>query len=415
MDATNTSVTRRGVLGGAATAALLAMGKGVMGAEAKPAPAVPPKRERKIKVGLIGCGSRGGWLADLFLKHGGYEFVALADYFDAHVQALGDKLKVDKARRFSGLGGYKKLLETDCEVAMVLNVPYFYPQHGADAVAAGKHVYMAKPVAVDVPGTLLVGESAKKATAKNLCFLVDYQLPHDPACNEVCKRVQGGALGKMVHLISFGIAWHAWPDPPIGKTIEDRLKGQIWLSDTALSGDTIVSYDIHIIDGLMWVLGQRPVRASGFSRTCREKVHGDRTDSAAVVYEFADGTVWTHFTQSIDNNIDITTLSASLCGMKATAHLQYGGKNYVRTGDKNQHYSGTCGPLFEQGAVRNIADLYDNILNGKFDNLTAQRAVDGHLACILGREAAARKCVLTMDELIKENKRIEANLEGLKG
>ncbi len=37
---------------------------------------------RKIKLGLIGCGGRGPWLAGLFRQHGGYELHAVADYFE---------------------------------------------------------------------------------------------------------------------------------------------------------------------------------------------------------------------------------------------------------------------------------------------------------------------------------------------
>ena len=33
----------------------------------------------KIRLGLIGCGGRGAWIAKLFQKHGGYEISAVAD------------------------------------------------------------------------------------------------------------------------------------------------------------------------------------------------------------------------------------------------------------------------------------------------------------------------------------------------
>ena len=36
---------------------------------------------RKISVGLVGCGSRGAWIGGLFKEHGGYEVTACADYF----------------------------------------------------------------------------------------------------------------------------------------------------------------------------------------------------------------------------------------------------------------------------------------------------------------------------------------------
>ena len=35
----------------------------------------------KVKLALFGCGGRGSWIADLFAKDGGYQFVATADYF----------------------------------------------------------------------------------------------------------------------------------------------------------------------------------------------------------------------------------------------------------------------------------------------------------------------------------------------
>ena len=410
-DRNESTISRRGLLGSAAALATSASMLGGLKVLAADAPK-PAATQRKIKLGLVGCGGRGHWLLPLFLQHGGYELCALADYFPEVAEAAGAKFGVVKTRRFSGLSGYKKLIASGVEAVLIEDVPCFYPEQAKAAVEAGLHVYMAKPIAVDVPGCLAIQSAAKEATQKARCFLVDYQLPHDPACIEVATRVREGGLGKLAHVASFGIAWQAWPDPALGKNLESRLRGEIWLSDTALSGDTIVSYDIHIIDGIVWTLGQRPVSACGRSRVCRPEPHGDRTDAAAVIYEMGDGVLWTHVTQSINNNIDITTLSASICGMQATAHLQYGGKNYVRGGTK--HYSGTSGNVFKQGVIKNVAAFHRNIVEGHHENLSAQRAVDGTLTAILGREAAARHCFLTMDDLIKENKRLEVNLEGLK-
>ena len=65
-------------------------------------------------------------------------------------------------------------------------------------------------------------------------------------------------------------------------------------------------------------------------------------------------------------------------------------------------------------AERNIARLYREVTAGKFENETCQRAVDGVLTCVLGYEAAARRTRLTMDALLKENKRLEVDLRGLK-
>jgi predicted dehydrogenase len=203
-----------------------------------------------------------------------------------------------------------------------------------------------------------------------------------------------------------------WADPPKGPTIENRLRGGIWCSDIALAGDGIVAYDIHIIDGVTWVMGKRPVSACGRSRTCRADPHGDRSDCSGVVYEYDDGVLWTHTTQSLPNNADVPDLSASFFGLVATGHIQYGGKAYVRGGAK--HYSGTIGSIYDQGAMRNIADFHRDITGGHFENPTVHRAVDGTLTAILGREACARRRYLTMEELVKENRKLEIDLRGLK-
>jgi predicted dehydrogenase len=397
-------------MSGAAAASVLAAMPAV--AAEGPAPeAKPPQLTRKVKLGFIGAGGRGTWIAGLFKKHGGYDIWGVADYFQDAADRFGDALGVDKARRFPGLSGYKRLYESGVEAVVVIDVPYFYAQQAKDALAAGLHVYMAKPVAVDVPGCLAIEALGNQATEKQRCFLVDYQLPLEPANIEVANRVREGALGRLAHIASFGFSG-AWADPPKAKTIEDRLRGEIWLSDVALGGDNIVSYDIHIIDGVVWVMGKRPVSACGRSRTCRPNPNGDRTDCAGVVYEFDDGVLWTHIVHAMDDNADVTTLSASLFGLSATAHIQYGGKVYVRGGPK--HYVGNCGSIYDDGAARNVAEFYRSIAEGHFENPTVRRAVDGTLTAILGREASARRRYLTMDELIKENKRLEVDLSGLK-
>ena len=48
----------------------------------------------KIALGMIGCGSRGTWIADLFEQHGGYKIVAAMDYFPDKVDPFGEKYQV---------------------------------------------------------------------------------------------------------------------------------------------------------------------------------------------------------------------------------------------------------------------------------------------------------------------------------
>jgi predicted dehydrogenase len=133
-----------------------------------------------------------------------------------------------------------------------------------------------------------------------LCLLVDYQLPRDAANQDVKQRIGEGALGGLAHIYSGGTCG-ALPDPEVGPTI-DSLFRRAWYSHISLSGDLLLLYDIHIIDGITWVTGKRAVAASGYSRIVRPDPHGDRTDCGGVVFELEDGTCWTHTTQLLQNN-----------------------------------------------------------------------------------------------------------------
>ena len=153
-----TSITRRAFLARSAAVSVAALGAPAVLA----ADSAPGEFKRKIKLGVVGGGGRGCWIANLFKRHGGYEMHAMADYFPAVADRCGEGLGVDKARRFSGLNGYRKLIDSGVEAIALETPPYFFPEHARAAVDAGLHVYMAKPVAVDVPGCLEIEAAAKE-------------------------------------------------------------------------------------------------------------------------------------------------------------------------------------------------------------------------------------------------------------
>ena len=184
-------ITRRKFLAGSGAAALgftVLKPDLIRGAEAN----------SKVNIGVIGCGGRGAWIAGLFAKNGNYNVVALADYFQDRVDAAGQKLNVPAGNRFTGLSGYKRLLGQKLDAVAIISPPYFHPEQAAAAVAAGKHVYCAKPIAVDVPGCASIAESARTATGKKQVFFIDFQTRAMPAYQEVVSRIHKGELGKLV-------------------------------------------------------------------------------------------------------------------------------------------------------------------------------------------------------------------------
>jgi predicted dehydrogenase len=358
----------------------------------------------------VGCGGRGLWIAKLFQAHGGYDLHAVADYFPAVAEAAGAALGVDAARRFSGLDGYRRLLDSGVEAVALETPPWFFPAHAAAATAAGKHVYMAKPVAVDVPGCLAIEAAARQNTAAGRVFLVDYQLPTDPHNLEVHRLIQAGELGELQMLDSHYYAG-LFADPPLQETVASRFQQLVWVNDIALGGGYHVNACIHAVDAALWVAGRRPVAASGLSRRGRPDPHGDSDDVFAIVFEFEDGLIWTHRGKHLNNQTGFD-VACQVQGRTGHAQLGYDRQAFLR-GAENA-YRGEVTNLYEAGAVRNIARFHECVTTGNAANDTVPRASDGALATILGREAARRKTRLTLAQLLAENQQLEVDLRGLK-
>jgi len=402
-------LTRRGFCEGVVAASAYASLFGAIPALAKE----PGKTQitRKIKLGVVGCGGRGAWLAGLFAEHGGYELHAVADYFQPVADKCGDAFGVNDSRCFSGLSGYKRLIESGVEAVALETPPYFFPEHAAAAVEAGLHVFMAKPVAVDVPGSLAILDAGRKSTKNKRVFLIDYQMPTDPVNIKVVKAIHAGHIGPIAQVATFG-SCDGFPDTPRTENIESRLQGLIWCNDIALGCDYIGNFDIHAIDVALWAIGQRPIAASGFSRICRPNPYGSSHDVCSVIFKYENGVVHNHFGQALKNNSHAKSISCDVFGQTGSASINYWGKSFIH-GGPSQCEEDVKG-LYAAGAKRNIGEFHNNIVEGVFTNDTLQRSVDGVLATILGREAAARGTLLTMDELIKENRRLEVDLSGLK-
>jgi myo-inositol 2-dehydrogenase / D-chiro-inositol 1-dehydrogenase len=366
----------------------------------------------KLNVGLIGCGGRGTWIGELFQKHGGYNVVAVADYFQDKADNAGDKLNVPADKRFTGLSGYQKLLEQPLDAVMIESPPYFHPEQAAAAVAAGKHVYLAKPIAVDVPGCQTIAASGRKSTAQKRVFLVDFQTRAHPAYQEVVKRVHNGEIGRIVYadaayqcdlyFQSMDAEFRKNPQHP-----EARLRA--WAIDRVLSGDVITEQNIHALDVATWFLNADPIQAYGTGGRAREYL-GDCWDHYACIFYFPNNTLVSFNAKQVGHGYD--DILCRVYGDKGTVDTHYAGKVTMRS--KEDAFNGDTPNLYLDGAVRNIAAFHDAITRGDFSNPTVAPSVRSNLTTILGRTAAYKGGLVTWKEMIQANEKWDAQLKGVK-
>jgi predicted dehydrogenase len=398
-----TCLTRRGFLSTTASATAFSI--------MTPALAFGSAANSRVTVGAVGVGGRGGWIADHVAKHPGFQVTAVADYFPPIAQAAGERLKAPKERCFAGLNGYRQLLESKVDAVFLETPPYFFPAHAQAAVAAGCHVYVAKPVAVDVPGCLLIRELGKRSTANKKVFLVDFQTRADPFHQEAIQKVHAGMIGKVGLLTAF---YHdeCFLDPPRQKTVENLLSGLAWVNDTALGGAYIVNCDIHAIDVALWIAGDAPVSAMGYSCRNRPNANGDSHDCYAVSYQFKSGLVMTDQSEHVRNASGFKA-GCHAYGQEGYLETNYAGKVFIR-GLQDGYAGGENKELYADGMRRNVDTFHQCITEGRYDNPTVEPSVNSTLATILGREAALKARKLTWEELLKDKRRLEVDLTGLK-
>jgi predicted dehydrogenase len=367
----------------------------------------------RVDLGIIGCGGRGSWIADLFQKHGGYNIVAAADYFPDRVNGLSDKLGVPPARRFTGLSGYRRLLEQKLDAVAIETPPFFHPTHAADAVAAGKHVYLAKPVAVDVPGCTTIQESAAKATANRLCFLVDFQTRTNELFIEAVRRVHDGAIGRF----AFGEATYHAEDPFEAQAEHARSNGpearlRAWGLSRELSGDIITEQNIHTLDVASWIMGGPPVSAYGTGGRKFRDV-GTCWDTFSVTFQYPDNVGVTFSSRQFNGHgTRPEGIRNRMFGSEGVLETEYGGQVLIR--GKQFYRGGQTPTIYEQGAVGNIAAFHDSIQRRDYSNATVAESVRSNLVTILGRSAAYRGGVVTWEELLSAGERLSPDLAGLK-
>lgn len=399
------SVSRRHFLAAAgASAATLAVLPSGLAAESSTIP--------KINIGLIGCGRRGKWIADLFRNHGGYNFVGVADYFQDKADECGEALGLPPQRRFTGLSGYKRLLEQKLDAVAIESPAYFHPEQAAAAVAAGKHVYLAKPIAVDVPGCQTVEASAKRASDNNLSFLVDFQTRTLPKLQEIVAAVHKGEIGQIVsgeagyqtEVVGEkeDKAWRANPRDP-----ELRLRS--WITDTALSGGILTEQDIHSIDLACWLLNAAPVSAYGTGGKVRDFI-GDNLDHLSVQFQFPKDVVLTFSAKQVGYGYE--EIMCRVFGTSGTADTHYYSKSILH--GRELRLEADPKDLYLTGVQANIATFHDSISKRDFSNPTVAQSVRSTLSTILGRLAATRKGYYTWEEMMRNPERLQADLKGLK-
>jgi predicted dehydrogenase len=226
-----------------------------------------------VGVGIIGFGRIGGEHAGWLATARGIRAVAVAD---------GTPARQDLARQ-RGLRVYttvEQLLE-DREVGAVLvaTPTAMHFEHAMTALAAGKHVLVEKPMALDLAQSRTMVEEAE---ARAVVLSVFHNRRWDLDYLTVRQAVQSGVLGKVINVESRLGQWSSCVGPAA------REYRPNWRNEASFGGGGLYDWGSHFVDQawrLLWPA--KPVRV--FAQLRGNVWTRDCDDFARVCIDFDDG------------------------------------------------------------------------------------------------------------------------------
>lgn len=303
----------------------------------------PVKPAQKIRIGVIGTGSRGIYLMQLILPAAletGIEIAALCDTFEPNL-AVARQL-VPGAPAFAD---HRQLLEHPGLDAVIVATPLHQHAHiTIDALGAGLHVLCEKAMARTLEDTHAM-YMAQKNTGKVL--YIGHQRLFDPKFLAGMNMIHQGKLGQITQIRAY---WHRnndWRRPvPADRPELERLIN--WRLYREYSCGLMTELASHQIQVANWAKKDVPVEVRGAGSISFWKDGREVHDNVALIFTYADGTQFVYDSQIQNARYGF---EEQVMGHKGTLELE---SNRFYTEDR----SGFPKPA---GIIQLVTDLQNNL------------------------------------------------------
>ena len=356
-------------------------------------------QEQKIRVGIIGCGGRGtADVIDCLNSAPNVELVAMGDLFEDHLKTsyatvmekVRDKVNVPEKNKFVGFDAYKGVLNCDIDLVLLTAPPVFRPEHFRAAVAANKHVFLEKPIAVDPVGVRKVIAYSELAEKKGLTVLGGTQMRKAVHIKSFMNQLHNGAIGDIVggQCCRMSGAMRTW-GPAERKPEWSDMEWQIrnWYFYTWIGGDFITEMHIHNLDLMNWAFNSHPVSCTGIGG--RQARVGEKTgkwgniyDHFAVEYLYPNDVRIQYIGTQIDNAAGRN--DQKFAGTRGSAHVDFSRATIIN--NSKQELKAEGNPSIEQHALQIEAIRKGLKLNdGKQVAESTLTTIMGQMSCYTGK------------------------------
>jgi predicted dehydrogenase len=268
-------------------------------------------------MGLIGSGGRGRQLMRLCLQADpAVQFVGVCDAYEPR-RRMGMEMAGPNAKEFVD---HRKILEMKEIDAVIIATPeHLHGPQLLDAIAAGKDVYVEKPMTYSVEEGVRIIQAVRKS---DRIVQAGMQRRSAPMCLEAKNLVDQGVLGD-VTLVRAQWYWSVSPlDPnvkfegdfnwelflgPAPKRPVDPRRALQWNWYWDYSGGMITGQGVHLLDLVQWFMGKGTPR-SAVMQGGSYRLGGECPDVFSASYEYDGFTVsWIlSYNNCFDNGWKVT-------------------------------------------------------------------------------------------------------------
>lgn len=325
--------------------ALAATGLGLAGPRAGAAPdRKPVAASDRLRVGVVGCRGMGWSDTRSLLKIDEVECVALCDVDQRELDRRKDDVVKVQGKPPKLFRDYRKLLEEKDLDAVVIGTPdHWHCRILVDALAAGKHVYVEKPLANSIAEANAMLGAARKS---NRIVQVGQWQRSGPHYAQALQIVRSGEIGK-IRLVKVW-AYQGWMKPvpvePDGSA-PPEVDYDMWLGPARkrpfnpnrfhfnfrwfwdYAGGLMTDWGVHEIDIALFAMNARAPRsvvAQGGKLAYPDDA-SETPDTLQTLFEY-DGfnMLWEHAT-GIDGGSYGRTEGIAFIGNNATVVVDRGG------------------------------------------------------------------------------------------
>ena len=333
-----------------------------------------------LRVGVIGAGGRMRSLLDSADKVGPYEIVAVSDVYGPRRDAVKERSNGVATTHLD----YREVLDKDIDVVFIASPDHWHVRMAVDALAAGKDVYLEKPVTHTIEEGATLTHAVRSSKKILQCGMQQRSWSH---FRNAVDLIQGGSLGRVVQVRTYwwqnyGNRWQPKP------TNMEQLDWKMWLGgapDQAFSeekfarwrwfwdfgGGAMTDLFTHWIDVVHWAMkaDQPKVVQMLGDKYIFEQWDCPDTVQAALRYPGFDVVYEGMMASSIDDG------GLEFRGTEGTLKINRNGMGVYREGVQGNQNPVLKEESFRDGTISHMQNFFDCVQTRKEPNAPVEAGV----------------------------------------